>query len=119
MNRPTALDRLVEFALSLPGTSEADHHGISSLRVREKIFATVPDADHLRIMASEPEILAAHDADPAAYGLFYWGRRLACVVVDTRRAEATRTHELLVEAWERKAPAALRRELEARQHESG
>lgn len=34
---------------------------------------------------------------------FYWGKRLACVVVTLRRAPASLLRELLTEAWLRKA----------------
>jgi hypothetical protein len=40
-------------ALSLPEACEQDHHGIPSFRVRGKIFATVPDGEHVRVMADE------------------------------------------------------------------
>ena len=36
---------------------------MASFRVRGKIFATVPDAEHIRVMAGEAEILAAVATD--------------------------------------------------------
>ena len=42
-------------ALSLPEATEEDHHGIPSFRVGNKIFATVPDDEHLRIMFTSVE----------------------------------------------------------------
>jgi hypothetical protein len=51
-------------ALALPEATEQDHHGMVSFRVDKKIFATVPDAEHVRIMVSEPEILAAVAENP-------------------------------------------------------
>jgi hypothetical protein len=42
-----------------PGVTEEDHHGIASFRVGGKIFATVPDVDHIRVMVDEDEIRAA------------------------------------------------------------
>jgi len=35
-------------ALSLPEATEQDHHGMPSFRVRGKIYATVPDDEHIR-----------------------------------------------------------------------
>jgi hypothetical protein len=100
---PTQYDvRLM--ALGLPETTEQDHHGMTSYRVRGRIFATVPDERHVRIMADEPEILAAVAEDPDTYGPFYWGKRLACVVVDASSADGERIRELLVDAWLKKAP---------------
>jgi hypothetical protein len=95
------------FALSLPEAVEQDHHGLASFRVRGKIFATVPDGDHIRVMVDEAEIHAAVSEDPASCAEFYWGKKLSCVVVDVRSVDPQLLQELLVEAWLRKAPAAL------------
>jgi hypothetical protein len=99
-------------ALALPETGVQDHHGMDSFRVRGKIFATVPDEDHIRIMVAEEEILAAVAEDPAACAPFYWGARLACVVVTLGAADAALVEELLTEAWRRKAPKGLAGELD-------
>jgi hypothetical protein len=90
-------------ALALPRVTEEDHHGIISFRVGGKIFATVPDADHIRVMVDETEIRAAVAENPDVCQEFYWGKRLACVVVTLRRAPASLLRELLTEAWLRKA----------------
>ena len=95
------------FALSLPEAEQRDHHGLPSYRVRGRIFATVPDEDHLRVIVDEGEIRASVASDPAAFAEFWWGSRLACVVVDLRVAPADEVRELLTEAWRRKAPRAL------------
>jgi hypothetical protein len=100
------------FALTLPEAVEQDHHGMASFRVRGRIFATVPDEDHLRIMVDEGEIRAAVADDPEAFAAFWWGSRLACVVVDLRRAPDDHVRELLTEAWRRKAPKRLARAFE-------
>jgi hypothetical protein len=94
-------------ALALPEATEQDHHGMASFRVRGKIFATVPDDDHVRIMAGEAEILAAVAEHPDVCAPNYWGKRLACVVVTTRDAPTQLVQELLTEAWLRKAPKQL------------
>ena len=101
------------FALSLPEAVEQDHHGMPSFRVRGRIFATVPDDDHLRIMVDEGEIRAAVSDDPEAFAELWWGSRLSCVVVDLRRAPADHVRELLTEAWRRKAPKRLVRAFES------
>ena len=95
------------FALSLPGVSELSHHGMPSFRVKGKIFATCPDGDHIRVMASESEILAAVGEHPASCELFYWGKRLACVVVNVRTVDSQLLQDLLTDAWIRKAPKSL------------
>lgn len=95
------------FALSLPETTEQDHHGINSYRVRNRIFATVPDDGHIRIMVDEPAIHAAVAEHPEACEPLYWGKRLACVAVNLRVATPTLVQDLLTDAWFRKAPGRL------------
>jgi hypothetical protein len=95
------------WALALPEATEQDHHGMVSFRVDNKIFATVPDREHIRIMVDESQILAAVAENPHACEPGYWGKRLACVVVDTRTARPEVVTELLTEAWLRKAPKRL------------
>jgi hypothetical protein len=41
----------------------------------------------------------------------YWGKRLACVVVNLRTANERILTELLTEAWLRKAPKTMARTL--------
>jgi hypothetical protein len=100
------------FARSLPEVIEQDHHGIPSFRVRGRIFATVPDEDHLRVMVDEGEIRASVAEDPEAFAELWWGKRLSCVVVDLRRAPDDQVRELLIEAWRRRAPKRLVRAFE-------
>jgi len=113
---PEELDHL---ALALPGTTVEDHHSMDSYRVGGKIFATVPDSGHIRVMAGESEIRAAVATDGATYQPLRWGSRLACVVVDLRRVGADELAPLLAEAWLRKAPARLAREFRARDSDTG
>ena len=99
-------------ALSLPEMEEQIHHGVPSFRVRGKIFATMADADHIRVMAGEAEILAAVAEDSRSCEKFYWGNRLACVVVDVRTVIPDLLHTLLTEAWLRKAPKSVAQSLD-------
>ncbi len=82
---------------------------MTAYRVRNKIFATVPDPGHLRVMVAEPEVTAAVAEDPAACAPLYWGTRLAGVVVELKAVRTELVYELLTEAWVRKAPPALAR----------
>lgn len=91
-------------AFALPETTEQDHHGMKSFRVRGRIFATAPDDEHVRVMVSETEILAAVAENPDVCRPFYWGKRLACVVVALPGTPASLLQELLTEAWLGKAP---------------
>jgi hypothetical protein len=99
-------------ALSLPAATEQDHHGMPSFRVGTRIFATVPDDRHVRVMAGEPAVLAAVAEYPGVCEPFYWGRRLACVVVDLSAAPPALVKDLLTDAWLRKASPTQARQLE-------
>ncbi|HXQ76181.1 MAG TPA: hypothetical protein VN791_06760, partial [Acidimicrobiales bacterium] len=68
----------------------------------------------LRVMVDETEIRAAVAENPDVCEELYWGKRLACVVVNLRRARADLVEELLTDAWIRKAPKKLVNELSDR-----
>ncbi|MEA2141820.1 MAG: hypothetical protein QOI64_250 [Solirubrobacteraceae bacterium] len=106
------LAELHDLALGLPEAALQEHHGMPSFRVRGRIFATVPDGQHVRVMVDEGEIRACVAQDPAAFAEHWWGSRLACVVVDLRTVDGTQLAELLADAWRRKAPRTLVRELD-------
>jgi hypothetical protein len=99
--------RVRELALALPEAVEQDHHGRPSFRVAGKIFATLWDADHLNAMVDEPGIHTAVQAHPDVCEEVWWGKRLAAVRVNLRRADGALAAELLADAWEHKAPKRL------------
>jgi len=101
--------RRAALALSHPEAYEADHHGFPSFRVTTKIFATLPDDEHLHVMVDEDQIRALAVERPDAYEQLWWGKRLACVRVNLDRADAADVAELLTDAWHRKAPRRLTR----------
>ena len=103
-------DRLEALALSLPEAAVADHFGADSYRVRGKIFATVPDAEHVRVMLAEPEILALTEEDPETFEAVYWGKRLSAVAVALASVTESELSALLADGWRRKAPARLVRD---------
>jgi len=105
---PMDLAEVAQLALGLPEAVEQDHHGMRSFRIDGKIFATVPDEQHVRIMVDQENILAAAAEEPQACTEGWWGKRLACVVVEIQRAPRPLVTELLEDAWRRKAPARLR-----------
>lgn len=80
---------------------------MASFRVRGKIFCTVPDVDHLHIMAPGEDILEAVASTPDACSEVWWGGRLSCVKVDLRAADPALVRGLLKQAWNRKAPKQL------------
>ena len=95
-------------ALALPGAQERDHHGRPSFRVGGRIFATMWDSEHMNVMLDEPGIrtYAAREGD--VFEAVQWGKRLAAVRVRLAGIEADELRDLLTDAWEGKAPAALR-----------
>ncbi len=65
------------FALSLPGVTEEPHFEMTSLRVRGKIFVTIPlDAGRLHVFVDEPEVDACVAEDPTAFEPLRWGQRI-------------------------------------------
>jgi hypothetical protein len=102
-----SVDQARALALALPEAAEQDHHGRPSFRVGGKIFATLWDEDHLNVMLDEGGILTAVHDHPETCSEVWWGKRLAAVRVDLRRADVRMLESLLGEAWERRAPNRL------------
>ena len=94
-------------ALALPEASEQDHHGIPSFRVRGKIYATLPDDEHIRVMLDSEATHAAVAADPKAFEELWWGKQLSGVSVRLAAVDRGRLADLLEEAWRKKAPKKL------------
>lgn len=106
------LDDARSFALSLPEAVEAPHHDMSSFRVRNKIFATVPpEGDRLHVFVDEDDTLAYVAETPAAFEELWWGKQLSGVRVILAAAPDEVVREMLKEAWRRKAPKKLAAEL--------
>ena len=78
-----------------------------SFRIRGKIFATLPDKDHLRIFVDAELTEAVVSAKPAAYGEVWWGKKLNGVVATLKHAPRDQLAELLAEAWRLRAPKRL------------
>ena len=81
---------------------------MSSMRVRGKIFVTVPpDEERIHIFITEPE----RDLALAMYEEFtealYWGSKLVGVRVTIQSAPQEVVELLVRQAWQNKAPKAL------------
>ena len=94
-------------ALALPETTEEDHHGIPSFRVRNRVFATVPDGQHVRVMLDADATRAAVSDDPRAFTELWWAKKLSGVTVALASADHRRMIELLEDGWRRVAPKRL------------
>lgn len=94
---------LRKLALALPGTVEQDHHGRPSFRVDGKIFATLPDKEHVNVMVDEDLVDMAIATAPEFCEKLYWGKRLFGVTITLAAARQDFVSDLLREAWRRKA----------------
>lgn len=63
----------------------------------------------MRIMLDENGIRSAVAEEPLICDEFYWGKKLACVVVAVKPATTSLLQELLADAWLLKAPVSLTR----------
>ncbi|HEX7355385.1 MAG TPA: MmcQ/YjbR family DNA-binding protein [Mycobacteriales bacterium] len=91
-----------DIALALPGATEEPHHDRISYRVRGKIFATVPDPDHLNVLLDPDAIEAAVAENPGSCAPVHWGKRLSAVRVDVAAAGVDLVTELLTDAHRRR-----------------
>jgi hypothetical protein len=96
-------------ALDLPEANEEDHWGRPSFRVRGKIFASLPDFEHLNVMIDPFDVDAVVREEPAACEQLWWGKKLSGVRVKLRVAQPDLVADLLAAAWRRKAPRTLLR----------
>jgi len=86
-------------ALAFEGTVERDHHGFPSFRTPRRIFATLPDDLHLRVMLAEEDIRAAVAEWPQWCAEQWWGKRLAAVRISLSDCDPDVVAELLEDAW--------------------
>lgn len=106
-------------ALSLEGSVEQDHHGFPSFRVGGKIFATLPDDEHVHVMLPEDRIREIVESDSHACEEKWWGKKLAAVRVSLPDAAKEHVAAMLEEAWSARQPAALSRATSARRAPKG
>ena len=91
-------DDVRALALAFDGATERDHHGFPSFRTPRRIFATLPDDEHLRVMLAEEEIRAAVAEWPVVRGAVV-GQALAAVRVVLADCDPAVVAELLEDAW--------------------
>ena len=102
-------DDVRSIALSLHSAEEAGHHGRPSFQVRGRVFATLWTPSKLNVMLDEGEIAAAVEEHPQVCEPVLWGGRPRAVQVDLPPAGDAVIRPLLMEAWARAAPRAVRR----------
>lgn len=84
-----------------------------------RIFATLPDDQHLHVFVDLDEIHLAVAENPLTCEGLWWGTRLRAVRVDLHAANGEVAAELLKGAWQRKAPLRLQRGQHSAQTEEG
>jgi len=89
-------DEVRAAALRLDGAVEMPHHGFPSFRAG-RIFATLPDPEHLHVMLHEGDIRAAAAEWPWCSEK-WWGGKLAAVRVTLADADPGVVDELLRDA---------------------
>lgn len=101
------LDELRYLALSFPATSEEEHHERPSFRVGGKIFATLPDDEHLHVLLDAEAAIIAITVTPGACERLLSGERVSGIRVRLAEAELDMLAAVLTAAWRRKAPRDL------------
>lgn len=99
------LEEVRAFALSLPEAHEHAHFGRPDLRVRNKIFATLPEDGrtvNVKVRPIDLDMLAR--TDPETYRDVWGGRWMG---VELGRVEPGELRELIVEAYCLAAPKSL------------
>jgi hypothetical protein len=105
---PTAYSTVRKFALSLPEAAEQPHFNFGSFRVRGKIFVTVPpEQTHIHVFVSEPQRDQALAMFPAFTEKLLWGSKVVGLRVALAEATASAVKQLVLQAWQAKAPKAL------------
>jgi hypothetical protein len=108
-------DDVVEIAGTLPEVSESTWHRTPALKVRDKGFARLrTEAEGLLVLMcrlDEKEALLA-SGDPAFSTTPHYDG-YGAILVDLDRIDGDRLAELVEDAWREKAPAALRKALDA------
>ena len=104
--QPVNAAQVPELVADLPESVEGAHHGHPDFRVRNKIFATLSEAEDraaLRLTATEARLLA--ERAPRTYRLVSDREPIAWVSVLLEQAEVEDVRGLLEEAWRLRAGA--------------
>jgi hypothetical protein len=114
------LDEARRLALALPEAVESAHMGHPDFRVRNKIFASMPDASRLVVKLTPEQQEVMVDAEPGIFAPVNggWGRQgWTSVMFDA--ADAATMRSALTTAWKNVAPKRLVAEFEELAHGSG
>ena len=95
-------------ALAFPEATEKFHFGKADFRVRNKIFATLPDADTGVVKLTREQQQMVETAEPQIFHAVKggWGRQ-GWTRVDLVNADAATLESALQMAWRNVAPKSL------------
>ena len=99
-------------ALALPGAEEKSHFGKADFRVRNRIFASLPDPSRGVIKLTPDEQAMMVGAEPGIFAPIKggWGRQ-GWTSVDLSAADDKTLAGALRTAWRNVAPAILRKKI--------
>jgi len=105
------LAQVRSFALSLAEATEEPHFEYSSFRVRGKIFVTAPPGgQYVHVFAREEHREPVLAMCPEFVEKLIWGKRVVGVRIALARALPSVVKQLVLRAWEAKAPKSLTQE---------
>jgi hypothetical protein len=91
-------------ALALPETTEEPHHNFGSVRVRGKIFITIPpDNEHIHVFVNEQDREIALAAYPEFTEKLLWGGKVVGVRVALAKAKTAAVQALVRQAYKHKS----------------
>jgi hypothetical protein len=98
-----------KLALSLLEAEEKSHFGKADFRVRNKIFASLPDAETAvaKLTPEQQEILMAAEPEVFSPAAGAWGRQ-GWTRIDLKAAEEATLKSVLAMAWRNVAPKSLK-----------
>lgn len=103
-----SLADVTEIVHSLPESTDYPHGDGTSFSVRGKRFASAPpDGRYLILAVDDHETRACVAEDPNAFEEWWTFGKYLALRVDLTRVTIGRVHELILEAWLRKAPKRL------------
>lgn len=106
-------DAFRRLALALPGAEEKSHFGKADFRVRDRIFASLPEPTRGVIKLTPDEQRMMAEAEPGIFSPVKggWGRQ-GWTSVDLANADEPTLAGALRTAWRNVAPAKLIRQSE-------
>jgi hypothetical protein len=98
-----------KLALAFPGAEEKSHFGKADFRVRNKIFATLPDADAgvVKLAPEQQEMMVA--AEPSMFSSIKggWGKQ-GWTRVELKLADEAALKSALHAAWKNVTPKSMK-----------